>query len=92
MKVLAKTTRGEVHLQQFRPSVIRGPWLSHGQSLYWTAKSSFLFLTSDHTWADQNYASGVNFWTMIFYNLKNSGLDLSNEGSNFILSSLEVVH
>ena len=27
MKVLAKTTRGEVHLQQFRPSVIRGPWL-----------------------------------------------------------------
>ena len=28
-EVLAKTTRGEVHLQQFRPSVIRGPWPSH---------------------------------------------------------------
>ena len=32
---------------------------------------------------------GWIFWTMIFYNLKNSGQDLSNEGSNFILSSLE---
>ena len=29
---------------------------------------------------------------MIFYNLKNSSQDLSNEGSNFILSSLEVGH
>ena len=26
MKVLAKTTRGPVNLQLFRPSVIRGPW------------------------------------------------------------------
>ena len=77
---------------RIKKSVLFLPHLSHGQSLYWTAKSSFLFLTSDHTWADQNYAPGVNFWTMIFYNLKNSGLDLSNEGSNFILSSLEVVH
>ena len=32
------------------------------------------------------------FWTMIFYNLKNLSQDLSNEGSNFILSSLEVGH
>jgi hypothetical protein len=29
---------------------------------------------------------------MIFYNLKNSHQALSNEGSNFILSSLEVGH
>ena len=29
---------------------------------------------------------------MIFLNLKNSSQDLSNEGSNFILSSLEVGH
>ena len=29
---------------------------------------------------------------MIFYNLKNSGQDLSNEGSNFILGSPEVGH
>ena len=27
----------------------------HGQSLYWTAKSSFLCLASDHTEADQNF-------------------------------------
>ena len=32
MKVLVKTTRGLVHLQLLRPSVIRGPWSSllHG--------------------------------------------------------------
>ena len=47
--------------------------LSHGQSSYWTAKSSFLFLASDHTEADPNYTLGVDFWNMIFYNLKNSG-------------------
>ena len=48
-------------------------YLNHGQSSYWTAKSSFLFLASDHTEADPNYTLGVDFWTMIFYNLKNSG-------------------
>ena len=47
--------------------------ISHGQSSYWTAKSSFLFLATDHTEADPNYTLGVDFWTMIFYNLKNSG-------------------
>ena len=46
---------------------------THGQSSYWTAKSSFLFLASDHTEADPNYTLGVDFWTMISYNLKNSG-------------------
>ena len=51
--------------------------LDHGQSSYWTAKLSFLFLTSDQTWADPNYTLGVDFWTKIFYNLKNSGSDLS---------------
>jgi hypothetical protein len=35
---------------------------------------------------------GWIFWTMIFYNLKNSGQDLSNEGSIFFLSSVEVGH
>ena len=47
--------------------------IGHGQSLYWTAKSSFLFLASDHTEADPNYTLGVNFWTKIFYNLKKPG-------------------
>ena len=42
------------------------PLISHGQSSYWTAKSSFLFLASDHTEADPNYALGVDFWTVIF--------------------------
>ena len=41
---------------------------------------------------DPNYTPGVDFLTMIFDNLKNSSQDLSNEGSNFILSSLEVSH
>ena len=36
---------------------------------------------------------GWIFWTMIFFiALKNSGQELSNEGSNFILSSLEIGH
>ena len=35
---------------------------------------------------------GWIFRQWFFYNLKNSGQDLSNEGSNFILSSLEVGH
>ena len=35
---------------------------------------------------------GWIFLTMIFYSLRNSGQDLSNEGSNFIWSSLEVGH
>ena len=35
---------------------------------------------------------GWIFWTMILYNLKNSGQDVSNEGSNFILSSVEGAH
>ena len=62
-----------------RPAIFRqlngsdGRALTHGQSSYWTAKSSFLFLASDHTEADLNYTLGVDFWTMIFYNLKNSG-------------------
>ena len=43
-----------------------------------------------NTW-DPNYAPGLDFLD-IFFNLKNSGQDLSNEGSNFILSLLEVSH
>ena len=57
--------------------------------------SSFCFQTSGHhggnTW-DSNYTPGLDFLDHIFFNLKNSGQDLSNEGSNFILSSLEVGH
>ena len=39
---------------------------------------------------DPNYTIGWIFWTMIFFNLKDSSQDLFNEGSNFILNSLEV--
>jgi hypothetical protein len=47
--------------------------LANGQSSYWTVQSSFLFLASNHTAADPNYTLGVNFWIMIFYNLKTPG-------------------
>ena len=43
------------------------------------------------TW-DPNYTPGTDFLDHIFSILKNSGQDLSNEGSNFILSLLEVGH
>ena len=41
---------------------------------------------------DPNYTPGMDFLDQIFSILKNSGQDLSNVGSNFILSSLEVGH
>ena len=43
------------------------------------------------TW-DPNYAPGVKFLDHNFLSSKNSGYELSNEGSNFILSSLEAGH
>ena len=56
---------------------------------------SVSFLTSGQheagTW-DPNYTPGVNFLDHDFYNLKNSGQDVSNEGSNFILISVEGAH
>jgi hypothetical protein len=61
-------------------------WTSHwaiyrGQNYDWVAG----------TW-DPNYTPGVNFLDHDFYNLKNSGQDVSNEGSNFILISIEDAH
>ena len=36
--------------------------LTHGQSSYWTAKSSFVFLASDQVRTrDPNYTPGVDF-------------------------------
>ena len=67
----------------------------HGQSSYWTAKSSFIFLTSDHTEAENlgpKLHPGGFFGPWFFIILKNLHQDLSNEGSNFILSQLEVGH
>ena len=67
----------------------------HGQSSYWTAKSSFIFLTSDHTEAENlgpKLHPGVDFLDHDFIILKNLHQDLSNEGSNFILGSLQVGH
>ena len=70
--------------------------VSHGQSSYWTTKSSFLFLTSNHTEAE-NLGPKLHPWMDFldhdfFIILKNSHQDLSNEGSNFTLSSPEVGH
>ena len=54
-----------------------------------------IFLPGLPTWGGnlgpKVHPRGVFFGTH-FYTLKNSGQDLSNEGSNFILSSLEVGH
>ena len=58
--------------------------------------SRHFFLTSDqHEGGElgtQITPQGCIFWTMIFIILKKSHQDLSNEGSNFILGSLEVGH
>ena len=43
MKVLAKTTRGPVHLQLFRPSVIRGPCLGQPSQAWTMQWSQILF-------------------------------------------------
>ena len=52
-----------------------------------------LFLAYTWTsWGPKLHPRGAFFWTMFFIILKNSDQDLSNEGSNFILSSLEVGH
>ena len=70
--------------------------LNHGQSSYWTAKSSFVFLASDQPEGEnlgpKLRPRGGFFGPWIFIILKNSHQDLSNEGSNFILSALEVGH
>ena len=49
--------------------------IRHGQSSYWTAKSSFPFFASDHTEADPNYTLGVDFWTKIFFKSKKFRFD-----------------
>ena len=58
--------------------------------------SRHFFLTSDQPEGEelgtQITPRGWMFCTMIFLILKNSHQDLSNEGPNFILSSLEVGH
>ena len=68
---------------------------THGLLNIWTELLSIVFSWSAHI--RQEIRAQITprrwiFWTMIFYNLKNSSQDLSNEGSNFILSSLEVGH
>ena len=71
--------------------VLGKPWTS----LYMdgTVVNFFLVICPHETgtW-DPNYTPGVDIWTIFFIISKNSGQDLSNEGSNFILSSLEVGH
>ena len=68
----------------------------HGQSSYWTAKSSFVFLASDQPEGENSgpklHPGGGFFGPCFFIIFKNSYQNLSNEGSNFILSSLEVGH
>ena len=58
-----------------------------------TASKMFLVICPHEagTW-DPNYAPGVDFLDHNFLSSKNSGQDLFNEGSNFILRSLKVGH
>ena len=67
------------------------PWTSS----YWTAMSSFLFLSSDQSGGcylgPKLHPRGGFFGPWFFIILKNSHQDLSNEGSNFILSSIDWV-
>ena len=67
--------------------------VNNGHLYIWTELLSIFFSWYSHMrWqlGTKITPQGLIFWTMIFYNLKNSSQDLSNEGSNFILSSLEV--
>ena len=67
------------------------PWTSS----YWTAMSSFCFLTSGQhggEYLGPKLLPGIGYFGPHLFNLKNSVQDLSNEGSNFILSYLEVGH
>ena len=62
--------------------------LTHGLLNIWTELLSIIFSWSAHMRREigtqitrpANYTLRVDFWTMIFYNLKNSSQDLSNEG------------
>ena len=69
--------------------------LGHGHLYTGQLCRHFVFRQVDimggNTW-DPNYAPGLDFLDHNFFNLKNSGQDLSNEGSNLFLSSLEVGH
>ena len=71
------------------------PLARHGHLYTGQLCRHFVFRQVDimggNTW-DPNCAPGLDFLDHIFFNLKDSGQDLSNEGSNFILSSLEVGH
>ena len=55
--------------------------------------SSFYFQTSGHDGGEYlgpKLRPGIGIFGLHFFNLKNSGQDLSNEVSNFILGSIEV--
>ena len=65
--------------------------ITHGHLYTGQLCRNFVFIGhhGGNTW-DPNYARELDFLDHIFFNLKKSGQDLSNEGSNFIWSSLEV--
>ena len=61
-------------------------WTSH-----WLFRGAKMYGWGGGAW-DPNYDPRADFLDHNFLSSKNSGLDLSNEGSNFTLSLLEVVH
>ena len=78
-----------MHNNQSHVLIIDSTWTSF---IYGQNCCQFFLLICPHEAETWDPSWGWIFWTMIFYNLKNSSQDLSNEGSNFILSSLEVGH
>ena len=78
------TNQGHKPLHNSRTTKLDGPHSEHTCQI-WIIK------LRPNSW-DPNYTPGVDFLGHIFSSSKNSGLDLSNEGSNFILSLLEVGH
>ena len=69
--------------------------LNHGHLYTGQLCRHFVFRQVDIMGAvcwDPNYTPGLDFLNHNSLSSKNSGQDLSNEGSNLILSSLEVGH
>ena len=81
-----------VNFSKCKEEAARRVQLRHGLVYKWTELLLIFFSWSAHMrreFENQITPWGWLFWTIIFYNLKNSSQDPYNEGSNFILISLE---
>ena len=99
MKALAKTTKGPVHLQLFRPSVIRGPWIdvweptslssSHQTRLYWICKIIIQLhctVLQDHSKQDRSFQNWETHQQMSITNFSELSGIKRWEWSRFLFS------